>query len=247
MKGYVLMLNSKVLKILNIVVVGIVILLTSNAADVRVAEPCIQKQSTVQDLSGFESERLCFRLAKHQKDIDHIVQTIESKEDMNFMWGPNYTSQRIRQIYTQRLKHNKTFLAGSGKLSNFLLWIVEDKETKAYIGYIGCMVKKDGCFLSMPIGNGKEQELYDLYRNQVITKIAIAVDPSKRQQGYAYEMEKGIIDALFDNTNVTVMLHTCVEENMGSRKLAEKLGFTFQGKFVDVNKFECVYTLSKIN
>ena len=201
------------------------------------------KISYAQEISSFESDRLSFRLAQNETDLDNIMNTIKEREDLNFMWGPSFTLKRVKNIYQRRFYCNQHFLKENGEIPNFLMWIAEDKKTKDYIGYAGISLKNNNYLQDIEFINENPNKLYDNFKDKMIAKFYIAVDPSKRAHGYAYEMEQSIIDKLFAHANIDVFFHTCSEKNEASNKLAKKLNLHYQGGFVDGDKIENVYTI----
>lgn len=201
------------------------------------------KTSCAQEISFFESNRLSFRLAQNENDLDNIINTIKEPEDLNFMWGPYFTLKRVKNIYQRRFYCNMYFLKENGKIPDFLIWVVEDKETKDYIGYTGISVKDNDFLQDIELIDENSNKLYDLFKDKMVAKFYIAVDPSKRAHGYAHEIEQSIIDKLFTYANIDVFFHTCSEKNIASNKLAKKLNLHYQGGFFDGDKMENVYTL----
>jgi RimJ/RimL family protein N-acetyltransferase len=201
------------------------------------------KISFAQEISSFESDRLSFRLAQNETDLNNILNTIKEREDLNFMWGPSFTLKRVKQIYQRRFYCNQYFLNENKDIPNFLIWIVENKEAKDYIGYAGISLKKNDYLQNIVLLDKNSNKLHDLFKDKMIAKFYIAVYPSKRTHGYAYEIEQSIIDKLFTHANIDVFFHTCSEKNIASKKLAEKLNLHYQGSFFDGDKLENVYTI----
>ena len=192
----------------------------------------------------FSSERLNFRLASSSDDLDHIIDTIKDPEDLRFMWGEGYKLDHIKTIYERRFTFNQ-INKNRTDIQQFLVWIIEDKETKDYIGYAGISIKKNGYLQDIIYAEPSLKEKLIPYRNKKIGKFYLSVHPSKRKKGFAYEMEKTILDHLLNNKKIDVVFHTCVDGNIASKQLATKLGFAFQGKFEDAGQLENVFTITQ--
>lgn len=60
-------------------------------------------------------------------------------------------------------------------------------------------------------------------------EIGFRVNRDYQRRGYAYEALKAVIDTWFSQTDTQMITLSCYPFNTASRKLIEKLGFTYEG------------------
>lgn len=116
------------------------------------------------------------------------------------------------------------------RLPSLITWEVVKTSTNEFVGILFAEV--------CPQNYGKyvapQGDLHDFYvddiRKHTYVSIGYAVDPQHQNQGFATEMSLGLIETFFQHTSAEVILHCSFEENIGSKRSADKCGFIMKGK-----------------
>jgi ribosomal-protein-alanine N-acetyltransferase len=82
-------------------------------------------------------------------------------------------------------------------------WIAIHKSDQSVIGDIGFM-------------RGPDQE--------GVVEVGYSIIPEYRNQGYATEMARGLITWAFEEKGIKVVIASCLDDNIGSIKVLEKVG-----------------------
>lgn len=61
-------------------------------------------------------------------------------------------------------------------------------------------------------------------------EIGYVISPNYRRKGYAYEAISYLVKLLLDDLKLDMIIAGCFEDNIGSKKMLEKLNFTFEGR-----------------
>ncbi len=89
-------------------------------------------------------------------------------------------------------------------------YAIVEKESGKAVGLINLMNKDDRQVEAMEIG--------------------YCINPSSQRRGYAFEAVSAMLDLLQKEMNLDLVLANCVELNVASQKMLEKLGFVFEGR-----------------
>ena len=76
-------------------------------------------------------------------------------------------------------------------------------------------------------------------------EIAYAISKHYRNLGYTSKADKGLINYLFEKTNVELLNTVVLTQNVSSKRVIEKSGFNFVGEIEIENQKYYHYTLYK--
>ncbi|HGH7177242.1 TPA: GNAT family N-acetyltransferase [Bacillus wiedmannii] len=163
-------------------------------------------------------------------DAESIYKIANQPEIEKFL--PDWKStkeQRVNWVTNDEIPENKAFLHAVRTTTNIddhiLRLGIFKKITNEFIGWC-CTGMKD----ELPAPN---------------REIMYAVSSEYHNNGYATKATKGLIDYLFENTNVDVLNAIAVINNAPSNKVIEKCGFTYLSQQTIENQFYNHYVLSK--
>lgn len=151
------------------------------------------------DLPRIETPRLILR----KISINDSKDMFEYSSDMEVTKYLSYTHKNIKEAmeYTQ----NKEKAYKEGKC---ILWGIEYKENKKYIGAVGFTH-------------------YDSVHN--VGEIAYTISKDYWKMGVGFEAVKRIIDFGFENMNLNRIEARCWKENENSSGLMERLNMKYEG------------------
>ncbi|MDM5193908.1 GNAT family N-acetyltransferase [Bacillus hominis] len=164
------------------------------------------------------------------KDAESIYKISNQPEIEKFL--PDWKStkeQRIHWIINDEIPANKTFLDAVTNASNIdghvLKLGIFIKNTNEFIGWCCTGIKEE-----LPSSN---------------REIMYAISSEYQNNGYATKATKGLIDYLFENTNVDILNAIALINNVPSNKVIEKCGFTYMSQQTIENQLYNHYLLSK--
>jgi [ribosomal protein S5]-alanine N-acetyltransferase len=108
---------------------------------------------------------------------------------------------------------------------NYLKLGIILKETGELIGFCNTGIKEE-----LPVPN---------------REIAYAISKHYRNRGYTTKAVKGLINYLFDKTNVELLNTIVLTQNVSSNRVIQKSGFNFVGEIKIENHKYYHYTLHK--
>ncbi|PES67821.1 GNAT family N-acetyltransferase [Bacillus cereus] len=164
------------------------------------------------------------------KDAESIYKISNQPEIEKFLSDWKSTKeQRTHWIINDEIPANKAFLDAVTKTSNIDDHILKlgifKKATNEFIGWC-CTGMKD----ELPAPN---------------REIMYAVSSEYHNNGYATKATKGLIDYLFENTNVDALNAIAVINNAPSNKVIEKCGFTYLSQQTIEDQLYNHYVLTK--
>ncbi|PFV80139.1 GNAT family N-acetyltransferase [Bacillus sp. AFS059628] len=137
--------------------------------------------------------------------------------------------QRVNWVTNYEIHANKAFLNAVRTMNNIDDHILKlgifKKSTNEFVGWC-CTGMKD----ELPAPN---------------REIMYAVSSEYHNKGYATKATEGLIDYLFENTNVDVLNAIAVINNVSSNKVIEKCGFTYLSQQTIDSQIYNHYVLSK--
>ncbi|MED1559173.1 GNAT family N-acetyltransferase [Bacillus paramycoides] len=164
------------------------------------------------------------------EDAESIYKISNQPEIEKFL--PDWKStkeQRVDWVTNYEIPSNKAFLMAAKNHSSidghFLKLGVFIKDTHKFIGW--CCT-------------GMKEELPSPNR-----EIMYAISREYQNNGYATKATKGLIDYLFENTNVDVLNAVALINNVPSNKVIEKCGFNYLNQQTIENQLFNHYILSK--
>ncbi|MFB6732204.1 GNAT family N-acetyltransferase [Bacillus mobilis] len=164
------------------------------------------------------------------KDAESIYKIANQPEIEKFL--PDWKStkeQRVNWVTNDEIPENKAFLHAVTTTSNvddhILRLGIFKKTTNEFIGWC-CTCMKD----ELPAPN---------------REIMYAVSSEYHNNGYATKATQGLIDYLFENTNVDVLNAIALINNVPSNKVIEKCGFAYLIQQTIENQIYNHYVLSK--
>lgn len=164
------------------------------------------------------------------KDAESIYKIANQPEIEKFL--PDWKStkeQRVNWVTNDEIPENKAFLDAVRTTTNtddhILRLGIFKKTTNEFIGWC-CTSLKD----ELPAPN---------------REIMYAVSSEYHNNGYATKATQGLIDYLFENTNVDVLNAIALINNVPSNKVIEKCGFSFLSQQTIENQIFNHYVLSK--
>lgn len=135
------------------------------------------------------------------EDLDDLF-ALYAKPDMTKYMEPLFS-------YEEEKEYEKNYIQYIYKLYGFGMWLIYDKISKDLIGRAGIEIR-DTCDEA----------------NQAELGFCIASD--RWHQGYAYEVCTEIVRLARFEYGLESLIARCDPDNTASRKLLEKLGFTFK-------------------
>ncbi|HFU7086062.1 TPA: GNAT family N-acetyltransferase [Bacillus cereus] len=164
------------------------------------------------------------------KDAESIYKIANQTEIEKFL--PDWKStkeQRINWVVNYEIPENKAFLHAVRTTTNIDDHILKlgifKKTTNEFIGWC-CTGMKD----ELPAPN---------------REIMYAVSSEYHNNGYATKATKGLINYLFEKTNVDLLNAIALINNVASNKVIEKCRFTYLGQQTIENQIYNHYVLSK--
>ncbi|MGR9634369.1 GNAT family N-acetyltransferase [Bacillus anthracis] len=164
------------------------------------------------------------------KDAESIYKIANQTEIEKFL--PDWKStkeQRINWVVNYEIPENKAFLHAVRTTANIDDHILKlgifKKTTNEFIGWC-CTGMKD----ELPAPN---------------REIMYAVSSEYHNNGYATKATKGLINYLFEKTNVDLLNAIALINNIASNKVIEKCRFTYLGQQTIENQIYNHYVLSK--
>ncbi|AIY75365.1 TPA: GNAT family N-acetyltransferase [Bacillus tropicus] len=164
------------------------------------------------------------------KDAESIYKIANQTEIEKFL--PDWKStkeQRINWVVNYEIPENKAFLHAVRTTANIDDHILKlgifKKTTNEFIGWC-CTGMKD----ELPAPN---------------REIMYAVSSEYHNNGYATKATKGLINYLFEKTNVDLLNAIALINNVASNKVIEKCRFTYLGQQTIENQIYNHYVLSK--
>ncbi|HFJ9437590.1 GNAT family N-acetyltransferase [Bacillus sp. 1813sda1] len=164
------------------------------------------------------------------KDAESINKIANQPEIEKFL--PDWKStkeQRVIWITNYEIPENKAFLNAvktKANIDDHILRLgIFKKTTSEFVGWC-CTSLKD----ELPAPN---------------REIMYAVSSEYHNNGYATKATKGLIDYLFENTNVDVLNAIALIINVPSNKVIEKCGFVYLSQQTIKNQIYNHYVLSK--
>lgn len=166
------------------------------------------------------------------EDVDAMCEITSQSEVYEFL--PDYKQTREQRLYfitKYEIPSNKGFLSalpnieGLSKFHSLLNLGIIHKETAQLIGFIS---------------SGIKQELPEPNR-----EIAYAISKYYRNRGYATKAVKGLINFLFENTNLEILNAIALTQNISSNRVIQKTGFNYIGDIDIENQTYHHYTLHK--
>lgn len=151
------------------------------------------------------------------EDSDAIYEITSQPEVYEFL--PDFKTtreQRENWVTNYEIPSNKAFLAALPNIDEqtYLRLGMILKETNEFIGFCMTGIKED-----LPKPN---------------REIAYAISRNYRNKGYTTKASKGMIQFLFEHTNVEVLNAVALRNNVSSNKVIQKLGFQLLGD-VDID------------
>ncbi|HFR4185619.1 TPA: GNAT family N-acetyltransferase [Bacillus cereus] len=163
-------------------------------------------------------------------DAESIYNISNQPEIEKFL--PDWKStkeQRINWVVNYEIPENKAFLHAvrtTTNIDNHILKLgIFKKTTNEFIGWC-CTGMKD----ELPAPN---------------REIMYAVSSEYHNNGYATKATKGLINYLFEKTNVDLLNAIALINNVASNKVIEKCRFTYLGQQTIENQMYNHYVLSK--
>ncbi|MGN5652166.1 GNAT family N-acetyltransferase [Bacillus sp. Brlt_9] len=154
----------------------------------------------------------------NQPEIEKFLPDWKSTKEQRVIWVTNY-----------EIPENKAFLNAvktKANIDDHILRLgIFKKTTSEFVGWC-CTSLKD----ELPAPN---------------REIMYAVSSEYHNNGYATKATKGLIDYLFENTNVDVLNAISLINNVPSNKVIKKSGFTFLSEQKIENQLYNHYLLSK--
>ncbi|MBD0384399.1 GNAT family N-acetyltransferase [Paenibacillus sedimenti] len=146
------------------------------------------------------------------EDLDEFYVLTLQPEILEFLPGWNVPKeQRLHWLINYEIKENKQFLKAvseGGKIEQLRLRLgIISKETGEFIGWCCTGIKDE-----LPPPN---------------REIMYAISKDYRGKGYTTQAAKGIINYLFENTNVEVLNAIAIIHNIPSNRVIQKCGFDF--------------------
>ncbi|PFR09722.1 GNAT family N-acetyltransferase [Bacillus anthracis] len=164
------------------------------------------------------------------KDAESIYNISNQPEIETFL--PDWKStkeQRVNWVTNYEVPENKSFLDAVKHTSN-----VEEYSLK-----LGVFITSTNEFIGWCC-TGIKEELLSPNR-----EIMYAISSEYHNNGYATKATKGMINYLFEKTNVDLLNAIALINNVASNKVIEKCRFTYLGQQTIENQIYNHYVLSK--
>ncbi|MCG7344676.1 GNAT family N-acetyltransferase [Sporosarcina sp. ACRSL] len=146
------------------------------------------------------------------EDVDRIYEITSQPEVYEFL--PDWQStreQRLNWVTNYEIPSNKEFLAAVPAIGNHHL-------------KLGIVLKETGIFIGF-CTTGIKEELREPNR-----EIAYAISTEYRNRGYTTTAVTGLINYLFEKTDVEQLNTVVLPRNVGSIKVIQKCGFRLNGE-----------------
>jgi len=162
------------------------------------------------------------------EDVDAIYELTSQPEVYKFL--PDWHStreQRLTWVTNYEIPSNKEFLSALPNISgqNCLKLGIVLKETGEFIGFCNTGIKEELC--------------------EPNREIAYAISKHYRNRGYTTKAVKGLIQYLFNHTDVEHLNTVVVPHNLSSKKVIQKCGFRFNGNIEIEERTHSHYMLNK--
>ncbi|MEO4052485.1 GNAT family N-acetyltransferase [Solibacillus sp. CAU 1738] len=161
-------------------------------------------------------------------DVDAIYELTSQPEVYEFLQDWRSTrEQRLHWMTNDEIPNNKKFIAAVPNVSgvNCLMLGIILKETGDFIGFCNTCIKEE--------------------LNEPNREIAYAISKNFRNKGYTTKAAKGLIDYLFENTNVELLNTVVLPHNVSSNQVIKKCGFRYRGDIEIEDQTHYHYTLNK--
>ena len=161
------------------------------------------------------------------EDVDAIYELTSQPEVYEFL--PDWRStreQRLDWVTNYEIPDNKEFLANVPSIGERWLKLgIVLKETDEFIGFCNTGIKEE---LS---GSNRE--------------VAYSISKHYRNKGYTTQAVNGLINYLFENTDVEQLNAVVLPRNVASNKVLDKCGFQLSGNIKIEDQLYYHYTLLK--
>ena len=161
------------------------------------------------------------------EDVDRIYEITSQPEVNEFL--PDWQStreQRLNWVTNYEIPSNKEFLAAVPTIGNYHLKLgIILRETGEFIGF--CTT-------------GMKEELREPNR-----EIAYAIAKEYRNRGFTTTAVTGLINYLFEKTDVEQLNTVVLPRNVSSVKVIQKCGFRFNGEIEIDGQAHFHYVLTK--
>lgn len=162
------------------------------------------------------------------EDVEAIYEITSQPEVYEFL--PSWKStkeQRLDWVTNYEIPSNKRFLSAVPNIEgqNYLNLGIILKETGEFIGFCHSGIKEE-----LPAPN---------------REIAYGISKHYRNRGYTTKAAKGLINYLFEKTNVELLNTIALIHNGSSNRVIQKCGFHFVGDIEIENQLYHHYTLHK--
>lgn len=162
------------------------------------------------------------------EDVDAIYEITSQPEVYEYL--PDWKStreQRLDWVTNYEIPSNKKFLSAMPNIEgqNYLKFGIFLKETGEFIGFCNTGIKEE-----LPAPN---------------REIAYCISKHYRNRGYTTKAAKGLINFLFENTNVELLNAIVLLQNASSNRVIQKSGFNFIEEIEIENQKYNHYTLHK--
>lgn len=162
------------------------------------------------------------------EDVDAIYEITSQPEVYEFL--PDWKTTREKRLFyitKYEIPSNKAFLSAVPNIEgqNFLVLGIIHKETDQLIGFISTGIKED-----LPEPN---------------REIVYGISKNYRNRGYTTKAAKGLINFLFEKTNLEQLNAVALTHNISSNRVIQKIGFRFIGDIEIKNQKYHHYTLHK--
>ena len=164
------------------------------------------------------------------EDLDEFYALTLQPEILEFLPGWNVPKeQRLNWLINYEIKENTQFLKAvseGGKIEQLRLRLgIISKETGGFIGWCCTGIKDE-----LPPPN---------------REIMYAISKDYRGKGYTTQAAQGIINYLFENTNIEVLNAIAIIRNIPSNRVIQKCGFDFLNMIEIKNENYNYYKLTK--
>ena len=146
------------------------------------------------------------------EDVDAIYELTTQPEVYEFL--PDWRStreQRLDWVTNYEIPDNKKFLS-----------VVPNVGDQNYLR-LGIILKETGEFIGF-CNTGIKEELSEPNR-----EIAYAISKHYRNRGYTTKAVEGLVNYLFEHTDVELLNAVVLTDNVSSNKVIQKCGFRYNG------------------
>ncbi|WP_282942284.1 GNAT family N-acetyltransferase [Paenibacillus sp. RC67] len=164
------------------------------------------------------------------EDLDDFYELTQQPEIYRYLPGWNVSKERrLDWMVNYEIKENKQFLKAvseGGHVDELRLRLgIILKETGKFIGWCCTGMKKE-----LPPPN---------------REIMYAVSKDHRNKGYTTQAALGLIQYLFENTDVEILNVIALHNNIPSNAVIQKCGFIYKDRIEIQSEYYNHYTLSK--